>query len=352
MRRIETIVIVVALAFYFWFLRYFGFARVLEYIRLAGWGLVITVSLEAIPRVANTLGWRVTIPDYPARLSFRRLFGARVAGEAVDYVTPSGQLSGQFLMALIVRKHLALPEGLASSLAASLAEAVGQVTFVILALLLSLPIALGVRWLFWPAVGGLGIAVALTFAAFFVQRRRPFSFLWRIARRLELSRFSQPEIGKSAERADSLLFDFYQHHRLRFLLSSLLYVAAWGSGPIELYLLFRFLNEPEPFQFALLVEAAGILIERATFFLPAKLASQEGGKALIVAMLGLPASAGFAVGLLRRTKELIWVAFGLVMLTAHRILSERGSALEETVSDGGLPALPAAARLLGDESSL
>src|SRR5712692_8980550 len=106
MRRIETIVIVVAFAFYFWFLRYFGFAHVLEYIRLAGWGLVITVSLEAIPRVANTLGWRVTILDYPPRLSFRSLFGARIAGEAVDYVTPSGQVSGQFLMALIVRKHL------------------------------------------------------------------------------------------------------------------------------------------------------------------------------------------------------------------------------------------------------
>lgn len=55
----------------------------------------------------------------------------------------------------------------------------------------------------------------------------------------------------------------------------------------------------------------------------AKLVSQEGGKALILSLLGYPADAGFAVGLLRRVKEMAWVLFGLAALAAHRMFNER-----------------------------
>ena len=46
MRRIETVIVVLALAFYVWFLSHFGTREVLGYVRLAGWGLVLTISLR------------------------------------------------------------------------------------------------------------------------------------------------------------------------------------------------------------------------------------------------------------------------------------------------------------------
>jgi len=96
MRRIETLIVLLALGFYAWFLRRFGWADVLHYVWMAGWGLVLTVSLEGLARLANTLGWRVTIENCPRQLGLGELFAARIAGEAVDYVTPSAQLGGQF----------------------------------------------------------------------------------------------------------------------------------------------------------------------------------------------------------------------------------------------------------------
>ena len=60
MRRVETIFIVIAIAFYVWFLTHYGPGQVLGYVRIAGWGLVLTISLETIARIANTIGWRVT----------------------------------------------------------------------------------------------------------------------------------------------------------------------------------------------------------------------------------------------------------------------------------------------------
>jgi hypothetical protein len=57
--------------------------------------------------------------------------------------------------------------------------------------------------------------------------------------------------------------------------------------------------------------------------IPAKLVSQEGGKALVMDVIGYSADIGFAVGLLRRFKEMIWVLFGLLSLTIHRLVVER-----------------------------
>jgi hypothetical protein len=76
---------------------------------------------------------------------------------------------------------------------------------------------------------------------------------------------------------------------------------------------------PATIGIALLVDGLGHLIERVTFLVPAKLVSQEGGKALILAMLGYPPHIGFAVGLLRRAKETVWVGAGLGAIALYRV---------------------------------
>ena len=58
MRRIETLIILLALGFYAWFLRRFGWADVLHYVWVAGWGLVLTVALEAF--VWTVLAWMLS----------------------------------------------------------------------------------------------------------------------------------------------------------------------------------------------------------------------------------------------------------------------------------------------------
>src|SRR5579872_520073 len=137
MRRLETIIVVLAIGFYVWFLGHFGVRQVLGYVRLAGWGLLLTVSLEAFARAANTLGWLATIGPYDA-LPFSKLFAARIAGEAIDYVTPSAQLGGQFVMAMMVRRSLPMAKGLGTVVVAALCEMIGQIAFISLALLMSI----------------------------------------------------------------------------------------------------------------------------------------------------------------------------------------------------------------------
>lgn len=333
MRRLETLIILLALGFYVWFLHRFGLGRVLSYVRLAGWGLALTIALEAIARLCNTIGWAVTVEDRPPSLRFQDLFLARIAGEAVDYTTPSAQLGGQFVMALMVRRKLSMERGFATVIVAALAELLGQIGFISAGLVFALDGAPALGRLFWPVVGGLALAVGLAAAFYFVQQKRPFYHLWRAAARFDMRGLRSAELADAAVAADDLLLDFYAHHRLRLLASWLCYVVAWGMGPVEIYILLMILHVPVSWHIAVLVEVLGQLLERATFMIPGKLVSQEGGKALILAMVGYPASVGFAVGLLRRLKEMAWVTFGLAALAAHRLLVERGDgALADRIS--------------------
>jgi uncharacterized membrane protein YbhN (UPF0104 family) len=326
MRRLQTLILLLALCFYVWFLRRFGLSTVLSYMRLAGWGLALTIVLEAGARLANTLGWRVTIMDYPRDLGFGELFVARISGEAVDYVTPSAQLGGQFVMAMMVRHKLAMALGLATVVVASLAEAIGQIGFISGALITALPFDHRLHHLFWPMMGGLAIAIGLAVTFFVVQMKHPFSLLWKAAAKLNVGHLGDPEVKAAAGEADALLLDFYRYHRGRLALSCLCYLFAWSMGPIEIYILLTLLHQPATFVTVMLVEALGLLIERATFLIPAKLVSQEGGKALILALLGYPAGVGFAIGVLRRIKEMTWVLLGLAALAADRMFNERAGA--------------------------
>jgi len=97
-------------------------------------------------------------------------------------------------------------------------------------------------------------------------------------------------------------------------------------GPLEIYILLTLLHQPATLVTVLLVEALGLLIERATFLIPAKLVSQEGGKS--------PDSLAARISGRRRLRHRCaaspqgngLVLLGLAALAAHRMFYERAGA--------------------------
>jgi uncharacterized membrane protein YbhN (UPF0104 family) len=318
MRRFETLITLIAFLFYGWFLWHFGTASVLRDLRLAWWGLSVTVCLDAFLLTANTAGWRAAIVPYPKPLSFKQLFAARIAGEAIDYLTPTVQLGGSFVSAMMIRDKLSLSRGLASTAIASLSEALSKLLFIVAALILSarqLPPSSGLKWLI---TGGLVVTAALTSAFYVVQVKRPFSHLWSAARRLNIGQSNADITEEAVREADETLTHFYRHQRAQWARSCFCYFAAACLGPVEIYFLFSLLHQHVTFSTALLIEALAQLADRVTFMIPGKLVTREGGKALIVSLLGYPAQLGFVVGLLRHAKEMLWVLAGLLCLAHHR----------------------------------
>jgi hypothetical protein len=85
-------------------------------------------------------------------------------------------------------------------------------------------------------------------------------------------------------------------------------------GAAEVYLILFWVGAPVDWQTVLAVETGSALIDGILFFVPAKVGTQEGGKVVLFAALGLNPARGLTVGVVRRIRELVYAGLGLVAL--------------------------------------
>jgi len=78
------------------------------------------------------------------------------------------------------------------------------------------------------------------------------------------------------------------------------------------------LGVPVPLLTAMVIEAFGSAVRFATFLVPASIGATEGANAAAFAALGFTSSAGLAFSLVRRGRQVVWIAIGLLTLVAMR----------------------------------
>ena len=117
---------------------------------------------------------------------------------------------------------------------------------------------------------------------------------------------------------DRTLHTFYRHTPRRLTLSIAFHLIAWLLGAVESYLILQFIGVPVSLLTATVIEAFGTGVRFATFLVPASLGVQEGGFVVTFVALGLSAADGVAFGLVRRLRELVWVAVGLALFAVSR----------------------------------
>src|SRR6202158_2649336 len=85
---------VIGTALFAYSIRALGLADIQEAFVRMGWGFGAILFLSGAREAVRTLAWTHTI-EGPVRLSFRDAFRARLAGEAVNTLLPSGMLVGE-----------------------------------------------------------------------------------------------------------------------------------------------------------------------------------------------------------------------------------------------------------------
>ena len=85
-------------------------------------------------------------------------------------------------------------------------------------------------------------------------------------------------------------------------------------GAAEIYLILHRVGGAVDWQTAVSLETGSVLIDGILFFVPAKAGTQEGGKVLLFAALGLNPARGLTLGIVRRIRELAYAGLGLVVL--------------------------------------
>lgn len=318
LRIAERVFLIAGLLLLVFLIRELGARNVFANLRLVGWGIAPIIMQESLAYLANTLGWLAAFPRPRPAIPLAQLLAARIAGDAVNYVTPTATLGGEFVRTRFLRGQATNTSIVASVAVAKLSQTVGQIAFVIVGLAVVLddtPLPAATRH---GLLAGLAAFSTLVAGLIFVQRRGMFAPLLRAAQRLGLSARA-PELTRRLQHLDDEIARFHGNANGAFFVSSASFFAGWAMGVVEIYLILWFLGVPVTVHRALTVEVLSVAIDGMMFFVPAKVGTQEGGKVLIFTILGLDPAKGLALGILRRIRELTWASIGLLILSRQQL---------------------------------
>src|SRR5438445_649853 len=110
-----------------------GIGPVVVRLRVLGWGTPLIVLPYLVIAAFDALGWRCTLPA-TARVPLGAVYLARMAGEAVNSLTPTA-VTGEPLKAHLLRAWgVSSADGVASIVIAKTALTVSQILFILLGL--------------------------------------------------------------------------------------------------------------------------------------------------------------------------------------------------------------------------
>ena len=293
-------------------LLHIGPATLAAEIHKLGWNVLWVLLPSVAVYVLDALGWRATLGRHAGRIRFGRLFMTRMAGEAVNYTTPGMYLGGEPMKAYLLSRHgVPLVDGLASVVTAKTTMTFAEVTFIMIGVALSAVLLVHSGDLLMPSLVGLGLlgfGVGLFVA---VQRFGLFVSLLRVLERLGVKIAWLQAREHKLQALDDAIRDFYVRDRRGFLCSFLAFFAGWLVGVVEVYLILYFLGVPVDVLTAVAIEALAVFAKGGTAFIPGSIGGQEAGTVLVCVAFGLPQATGVTFAIVRRIREIFWIAFGL-----------------------------------------
>ena len=281
-------------------------AAVLRMVLGVGWGMALILAQEIVAHVFNALGWRFAFaPGQTEAFPLAELVKLRIAGDAVNYLTPSGTIAGEFTRTAMLNDSHRMEVRAASVVIAKCAQTLAQILFSATGVL----VVFGGDFGRLPGPAWAAVAVAAMIAALW--------FAWsRLRRPTALPAAAAAASGFRAVLAASR--EFVSRYPERFALSTAMFVLGYAWGAFEAYWICRFIGLPVGAGTALTIEALSTAVDGLLFMVPAKIGTQEGGKAAVFVALGLPAASGLAFGIVRHLRELAWAAFGLLLRWTHQ----------------------------------
>lgn len=277
------------------------------------WRFALVLLFYGVIFGLDTLGWKFALrPNVQSRIPWIRLFRARLAGEAVNYVTPSASLGGEPVKAWILSRRHGVPmqEGMASVVIAKTTFTLSMLLFVaagVAVTLMTQPSSSKLMAWVWVVLPGLSL---LTLLFVLIQFLNPFERSSRF-----LSRWMPAWFLKLIEKVhhwDAEIVSFYRQSPGSVLWSLGFHFLGWLAGAVEVYLILHFLHLPVSWATAFSLEALWVLLRSGACLIPASLGASEGFLLLICSGLGVSAIAGLALGLIRRAREVVWTSLGLL----------------------------------------
>lgn len=312
---VERGLLVAGIVLFVVLVRQLGPAEVWSNLRLIGWGFLLVLAQEGVSFCFNTLGWRYAFPPPRPPIPFRHLLAARLAGEAINNLTPTATLGGEVVRARMLDGACDQPTAWASVAVAKLSQTAAQMVFVFVGLVFlvrDVPLPDGFRAGLFAGLAAISVGLVL---GILLQRRGMFGAAVRVAARLGMR--VPARLHEQVARLDGEIARLYAAP-WAFAASVAGFFGGWCMGAVEIYIVMSFLGLSPTWAQAFTIEVLSVAIDALFFFVPAKAGVQEGGKALIFRLLGLDPAKGLVLGIVRRLRELTWSLIGLLVLARHQ----------------------------------
>ncbi|MBI2194518.1 MAG: flippase-like domain-containing protein [Planctomycetes bacterium] len=305
-----------------------GFDQIWGQVRRLGWSFPLIFVAYGVTSIIDTLGWWNAFRPgcLEGKVRLRDLYLVRIAGEAVNNVTPMATMGGEPVKALILKRYdVPVSESLAAVVIAKTTLVIAQILFMFTGAVLLVARNGDRGGLFWGLVAATPLAAAFVAVLVLWQRRGLFAPLVALRRRLGLRWKSLEAWDAGLESVDKEIRLFYAHHPRRFLRSGCLHLAGWFLGVGETVLLLTLLGIEFTWTEAFIIESLGQFAKGLGCItpIPGGVGVQESGGVLIFRILSLNPASGLTLILLKRVRELGFTLLGLCLASNLRTRRSR-----------------------------
>ncbi|MFA6553500.1 MAG: lysylphosphatidylglycerol synthase transmembrane domain-containing protein [Patescibacteria group bacterium] len=275
----------------------------------------VILALYAASFFVTQYRWLLILRSQGHRVKMADIFPAKIVGFSVDYITPSPNVGGEAIRAMVLKKDAKIPfsEGLASVIIDKMMDFSYALPFLLFSIIYVL-IKFSLSWKLIASLLFISLLFIFLIVFFYYRTLRSRDFFGSIIRFLQLHRLSF--IAKVMDKIGAFelnVIRFFQHdHKTLYkglglsVLGGLLILTA-------MWMIMIFLGLPATLLDVILVSTLTVV----TFLLPipGSLGSTETGEALIFSMIGYSPEIGVAFSFIFRSVDFLKVVVGLLFLS-------------------------------------
>ncbi|GAA4808073.1 lysylphosphatidylglycerol synthase transmembrane domain-containing protein [Olivibacter ginsenosidimutans] len=311
-----------------------GLDVIWENIKKTGWWFLPVIGSWLVIYIFNAVAFKAIIqePDIPSsNLHFLTVLKLTISGYAINYITPFVALGGEPYRIMELKPRLGIQKASSSVLLYSLMHMFSHVLFWLASIILIL--------LYVPAntimiTGCLVMFVTGVVLVYWFSRVYQKGFTLSTFRLLAKIPGLKKKVGafvaekqESLKEIDSQITELYAQRRDRFWKSLGFEFIARVVGCLEIYCTARAIGLQMSIIQSLIISSGSSLFANLIFFFPMQLGTREGGLALALKSVGMPASSGIFIGIIMRIRELVWIIIGLALMKVNK------SSTEEYIED-------------------
>jgi hypothetical protein len=280
-----------------WAIAEIGVERILETLVALGPILPVVLAITAFKYPLQAAAWRLALkPDM--RPGWRVSVAATLSGDALGYLTWAGPFTGEPLKAYLSRDQVPMAVGVtAGAVERTLYNATAAIV-VLIAAVLVLPTSASRRWLLAGLVVGFSGLLAW----------------WRGWSSRERTARPSRATGRTDGVVADMVRDLWWQRPVALVGMLVIELAQHALLMLEAYVMLATLGARPDLRTVVIFEGLTKVVNTAGTIVPARLGIAEGGSAYLAQALGLGASYGMGLAIMRRVRAITWGGVGLLLM--------------------------------------